>query len=432
MPVQKTGFLRHALGFALGAVLFLLCLGPAAAEEVHTVLLTCEGGGFVGRSEGKIRSFTLCPETRAKAADGTVYPLEELRSLPGFRVTGASLRWTAADVDGIELRYALALGRDYTRMLRVLPGRNFWDITDLFRAWLENPEEAMRLLPMHWEDGKGLQVVPGTAKIQFTFSADGPLPLFPMDRIREDAVYEAGFSLLEDGNIFLRQYDEVADSLLTARLPLGVPYYYAGRSEEKFLHRFHPETTTNYYRYENLYFCGLDCVGMTRLVYEKSGLERHPSIVDILHGEIGTAALRENDPSVWPAFLQPGDLIGVKHGYYHVMMYLGTLRQFGWTEATAGDAAPVLDAPLVLHCGGNPFYYDRYLEYIREMGYERTYPPDGGVTVSVIQPSIEKAPHRMVSAWEQSYGWYEIKSQPLLVFPLDDCTMIAWYSSPSR
>ena len=35
------------------------------------------------------------------------------------------------------------------------------------------------------------------------------------------------------------------------------------------------------------------------------------------------------------------------------------------------------------HVGGNPFYYERYQEYIRRCGYRNTYPPDGGVTVSV-------------------------------------------------
>ena len=91
------------------------------------------------------------------------------------------------------------------------------------------------------------------------------------------------------------------------------------------------------------------------------------------------------DPSEWPEFLLPGDLIGMDHGRYnHIVMYIGTMRTFGWTEETVGEALPVLDMPLVIHCGGNPFYYERYQEYIRRCGYRNTYPPDGGVTVSVV------------------------------------------------
>ena len=114
------------------------------------------------------------------------------------------------------------------------------------------------------------------------------------------------------------------------------------------------------------------------------------------------------------------------------MMYIGTLRRFGWTEETAGSAATVLDSPLVLHCGGNPFYYDRYKAYIAEMGFRKTFPPDGGVTVAVIRPSLEGAPCGAVSAWEKRYAWDDLRGYPLLVFPLDDCTQMAWYSPESR
>ena len=112
------------------------------------------------------------------------------------------------------------------------------------------------------------------------------------------------------------------------------------------------------------------------------------------------------------------------------MMYLGTLRQFGWTEADAGEAAPLLDEPLVIHCGGNPFYYDRYLAYIREKGFRDTYPPDGGVTVSVIRQTSKDAPHSVKTSWGKFFGWYMLGDYPLLVFPLDDCTDMAWFGLP--
>ena len=126
--------------------------------------------------------------------------------------------------------------------------------------------------------------------------------------------------------------------------------------------------------------------------------------------------------------LQPGDLVCVKHGTFHVMMYLGTMRQFGWKESNAGEAAGLLDEPLVIHCGGNPFYYERYQQYIKDQGFRNTYPPDGGVTVSVVQQTDKDAPHSTDTSWGKHFGWYNItKTQPLLVFRLDDCTDIAWY-----
>ena len=82
----------------------------------------------------------------------------------------------------------------------------------------------------------------------------------------------------------------------------------------------------------------------------------------------------------------------------------------------------------MIHCGGNPFYYDRYEEYIREQGFRNTYPPDGGGTVSVIRETDKDAPHSVNTFWGKHFGWYNITpEQPLLVFRLEDCTELAWY-----
>ena len=64
----------------------------------------------------------------------------------------------------------------------------------------------------------------------------------------------------------------------------------------------------------------------------------------------------------------------------------------------------------------------------REMGYRNTYPPDGGVTVSVIRRTDRDAPHSTDTSWGKHFGWYLMKEdQPLLVFRLEDCTDLAWY-----
>ena len=82
----------------------------------------------------------------------------------------------------------------------------------------------------------------------------------------------------------------------------------------------------------------------------------------------------------------------------------------------------------MIHCGGDPFYYERYKTYIQEMHYRNTMPPDGGVTVSVIQETDRDAPHSVNTFWGKHFGWYNITDgQPLLVFRLEDCTELAWY-----
>ena len=426
MKLRKTVFSLHA-AFILAVALVLLFLCSAAqADEPHTVVIHCTGGGFVGISQSQVLGVTLIPETCTAAADGTEWTLDALFREPGFHLEGAALRFTVTEVEGANLLYTLFCDRLFCRPQRVLEGCNMWDITEPFSVWM-NSQEALRLTPMHALSEYGFQVSEGSVSIQLTFTASSNLPLFPLDRVREEPFYDASLAMLEDGNPFIEYYDETAGSLLTASLPLGVPYYYAGRTEEKILRRFYPQTITRYYRPDRMYFGGLDCVGMTRLVYQKSNMERHPSIAAILARGIGSSALTTRDPSEWPSLLLPGELFCVRHGTFHVMMYLGTLRQFGWTETDAGEAAPLLDEPLVIHCGGNPFYYDRYLAYIRENGFRDTYPPDGGVTVSVIRQTNRDAPHTTTTSWGRFFGWYLLGDYPLLVFPLDDCTDIAWF-----
>ena len=427
-PDQKTGRFRFAaLVFAVLALLLLA--GAAAAEEQHTVVLKCGGGNFVGNEKRpRMISILLKPEKEVRSEDGHVWTLDELRGLPDFRLEGAALRFTVTSIQGLDLKYSVVCGASQSVPQSVRTGRNLWDVTNPFAVWLEAPEEHLNLIPLFEQSPWGMRTVTDSFSLQVTFSTSAKLPDFPMDKVRYSPIYGNSLSMLEAGSLFIERYDDTADSLMTASLPLGVPYYYAGGTEEKFLRRFFPSTTTNYYLDSHMYLCGLDCVGMTHLVYEKSGLKKHPSISDLLHQGIGHGLLRSTDPSQWHMFLQPGDLIAVKHGTYHILMYIGTMRQFGWKESGAGEAAELLDEPLVIHCGGNPFYYERYQQYIREQGFRNTYPPDGGVTVSVVQQTDKEAPHSTDTSWGKHFGWYNITdTQPLLVFRLDDCTDIAWY-----
>ena len=412
----------------LFAVLLLLTAGSAAAEEHHTFVLRCAGGGFVGRvSSGKMSEVVPEPAEGFSTEDRD-WTLEEITELPGFRLEGAALRFTVSSFEGTELWYELICGDSGSKPQCVRTGRNLWDVTEPLTEWISDREQKLSIVPVYLQAPWGMKIAEDSISLQLTFSTGAKLDPFPMDRVQYSRIYETSLSMLEEGSLFVERYDDTADSLMEVSLPLGVPYYYAGGSEEKFLHRFIPSTTTNYYVESHMYLCGLDCVGMSRLVYEKCGLERHPSISDILFRGVGHSALAENDPSRWYMLLQPGDLVCVKHGTFHVMMYLGTMRMFGWTEASAGEAAALLDEPLVIHCGGNPFYYDRYKIYIQEMHYRNTMPPDGGVTVSVIQQTDRNAPHETDTFWGKHFGWYNItEKQPLLVFRLEDCTELAWY-----
>ena len=429
MPMERLYTAVRRCRFpALVLILLLWLAGSALADDPHTIMLKCGGSGFVGTDrKGNQQSVQLDLPTEAATEDDDTWAMEELAKLPGFQLVGAALRFSTGSFQAEGLRYAMTCGEAISEPQAVLAGRNLWDVTVPVAAWLEDQEKPLKIVPVFKQSSSGIRVDEGSVFLQVTFTTSEKLPDFPMDKVQYHMIYETSLSMLEEGNTFVEHYDETAGSLMQVSLPLGVPYYYAGGSEDKFLKRFYPSTTTHYYLESHMYLCGLDCVGMTHLVFEKCGLERHPSISDLLYHGIGSAVLKENDPMRWSAFLKPGDLIAVKHGTFHILMYLGTLRQFGWNERTAGEAAHLLDAPLVIHCGGNPFYYERYKVYIAEQGYKNTMPPDGGVTVSVIQTTDRDAPYSTDTFWGKHYGWYMLDNQPLLVFTLEDCTDMAWY-----
>ena len=64
-----------------------------------------------------------------------------------------------------------------------------------------------------------------------------------------------------------------------------------------------------------------------------------------------------------------------------------------------------------------------------EQGYDNTYPPDGGVTVSVLLPDADAAPRAETAPWGKTYGWFLLEDSPLLVFSLADCGTLAWYGT---
>ena len=424
---------NHAILLKTIIILLLLLLPACAARaagELHTILLPCEGGGYVGRRAGKTIRVRIDPRTDFRDAEGETWTLETLAALPGFRLEAAALRFNVSVVRGGALPYSLLFEESFSQAVKVPEGKNIWDVTSPVSAWLRSGpgDQGLTVTVGHKRAGSGIHIDKGSVYLQLTFTADADLPLFPRDRIQEEPWFDAGFQLLEEGNPFIAMYDETAGSLITSRYPLGIPYYFGGMDGEKLMQRYYPRQTTGWYRSDRLFFRGLDCGGLTQMILQESGLEPHPHISQLVSREAGAVIFTENSPDRWPLLLAPGDLIAMDHGhYFHILMYVGTLRSFGWTAETAGEAAPLLDQPLVLHCGGSPFYYYRYQAYIEEMGYKDTCPPDGGATVSVILPDLEGAPHTETAPWLTDYGWYMLGDDPLLIFPLTGCSSLAWY-----
>lgn len=242
-------------------------------------------------------------------------------------------------------------------------------------------------------------------------------------QVESSAFLEAALSMLEKGNLFLEQYDVLADSLTEARYDLGLPYFFAGRNLDKVLSRMIPEQTTRYYTQGRIYLYGFDCKGFANWVQREAGAEVFPGLAALLY-QCRNDQLLENRPAEeWPSFFEVGDYLVVDHGSNHILMYIGVPADYGLTAENAPEIAAYLHYPLLIHCGYNPFYTDRYAAYIEEQGYRNTYPPDGGVTVSIA--GMEKAPHSRVDRG-RTYDYFMAGGQPLSVFHLNDCIRLAW------
>lgn len=252
------------------------------------------------------------------------------------------------------------------------------------------------------------------------------LCLFPFPAgalVVSDPYIEAAFSLLDENNLFLTQYNLLGNNLVEARYPLGMPYFFGGDNADAALRVRGVFQSSSYYQMDRRYLSGLDCKGFSRWVQREAGVKEHDSLSRILYHCRNDQLLEGRPANEWPGFFNVGDLLVVDHGARHVLIYIGVPEDYGLTAENAPEIADYLRYPLFIHCGYNPFYYDRYKTYIEEQGYRDTYPPDGGVTVSIV--GMERAPYSRTE-FGHYLDYFMVWEQPLPIFHLSDCTAMAW------
>ena len=262
---------------------------------------------------------------------------------------------------------------------------------------------------------------------------------------------EAAFELLEKGNPFAKRYAELTGHKIQPLFPQGVPYFYGGLSGAKgngWFYMAYPdyfikkcESGSGYFQVGKYYFYGLDCTGFTRHVYKACGKPAHPGLNDMMNqwelrryhvydhrkGSEAPPAGQLKDT------LQVGDLFVVKHEKTksrHIMMYIGTLRDYGYTAEDEHGLSDWLDYPLVIHCGNSPFYGKRFQKLIDKYPekYGKATTTDGGVAVSILGPAPEDAPkHKHVQ--KTDYSWFPMNDggYQLTVVNMTDVKYYCWY-----
>lgn len=267
-----------------------------------------------------------------------------------------------------------------------------------------------------------------------------------MAQVEQDPVLDAAFSMLEADNIFLRRYNELTGAEIEAKFEMGMPYFFGGNDDKNLLLSKYPDyykreclETTKFYRAGQKYIFGLDCSGFTRWVYRQAGKPRHDTLSNmiLLYQQYAkNYVFTHRDGAKVPfysdlhKYLQTGDLFVAKHGARHIMMYIGTLSDYGFTAEEVPELADYLDYPLVIHCGPNPFYGQRFEEFIaaNKQKYGDCATTDGGVCVSILGVPMEKAPYQ-VNVQKKDYSYFLIDdgNYMLMLWDVTECTSWCWF-----
>lgn len=224
--------------------------------------------------------------------------------------------------------------------------------------------------------------------------------------VQRHPLLDEAFALLEEDNIFLRRYNAYTGAGVEALFELGVPYFFGGNG--KWLtdswpdyRQMPPWQNSEDYKMNSVYLMGLDCSGFTSMIFQNVGYAYHGSLSDILtrqeYRERQLYSHRKGmnvpeDPAQLSPTLIVGDLLVAAHPTFHVMMYIGTLQDYGFTAAEAPELAEYLDYPLVIHSSGNPLLKVRFQDLILSNEvYSSCMPPSGGVAVSILGVPPEDA-----------------------------------------
>ena len=284
------------------------------------------------------------------------------------------------------------------------------------------------------------------------------LAVFPaaVAEVERSPLLDAAFSLLEKDNIFQRRYNEITGAQVESLFEYGVPYFFgrqisnAGKLlNTEYLIANYPDytihkclETTKFFRKDSLYIYGMDCSGYTRWIYNQCGLPLHPGLSDMVTKYECKKHHIYNGGTNWtsaskpmPAFnelkntLQVGDLLVTKHSARHIMMYIGTLSDYGFTAEEVPELADYLDYPLVIHCGPSPVYGERFQKLIDENErYSKCKTTNGGVEVSIVGLRPEDAPyHAHVQITDYDYFLIDGGNYLLTIRDIFEATSYCWY-----
>ncbi len=239
---------------------------------------------------------------------------------------------------------------------------------------------------------------------------------------------ETSLSMLEEGNPILEAYDRVSGRGIGARFPLGCPYFFGGNDYEIIGKTRKAWQDSVYYKNGTWYPAGLDCSGFTKWVLKENGIEPHPSLSTLLNTAPEIPGTQGADARALPGLLQAGDLLVIGHegNGFHVMMYIGTLLDFGfhpeWLPDGLKDKA---GHPLMIHCSSNRDYSERYETWCRQnANWAKT--TDGGVMVSLLNCSVDGCDGTLKNLDYTESPYFTLEGYHLTVYRTRETDRVKW------
>jgi len=216
--------------------------------------------------------------------------------------------------------------------------------------------------------------------------------------------------------------------------PYGLPYLWAGKNIKGDQLRvvFIPEYSgeSKEYKFGRAYLEGFDCSGYVSHIYKTLTGRKDfiPGISQMLsrrHQHVSVSG----SPRYFYESLQIGDLFVCSDreggSSNHVLMYIGTLSDYGYTAELVPSLARYLTYPLVIHCSSNNFqraWFSRYIalnQIAKRKNVRDVWPPCGGVMVSLIG-----VPYAAATKVEPLYNnsrdvySFDLEGYELTIYPL--------------
>ena len=255
-----------------------------------------------------------------------------------------------------------------------------------------------------------------------------------------DDLIEVAFVMLEKENPFIPRFEARSGRTVEVLFEQGMPYMFGGKHSAGMTNLwpdYQPRLCrqgSDYFKEGNYYLFGMDCSGYTNYINKFAHRRLHDTLGKMMMNEEYAAnriceSAEGKEMPAWAEMkdcLEVGDFLLLHDKgsrYRHILMYIGTMRDFGYTAEDEPALAEYLDYPLVIHCGLSPVYGERMQRVIDSKPeiYHRCTTTDGGVQISILGVDPEKAPeHVTVQGNDFDYFTMNDKGYVLTVVRMRD------------